>query len=271
MTYRGSAVLADVAWVIFDEVHYMTDRERGVVWEECIIFTPKGAVHLPKYLAAVRRPCLCASAHSLALIRFAPSPRHTPRLSFAPADRHLFLPTHPHRPTCAGANCVFLSATLPNALEFAEWVAALHERPTHVVYTEYRPTPLNHYGFPAGGGGLYLIVDEQGQFKESNFAKLRETFEAPPKDRQGSAGKGGGRGAGGRGGRGRGRGGDDKGDQKSSEVKKARAIVIRPIPAPGALYPPHVTFSPLSPTHRSHTPPSPPRVRALPVRSWSSP
>lgn len=81
MTYRGSTVLSDVAWVIFDEaralficmqslsavllcascaacdrlalnsnvrplrfkVHYMTDRERGVVWEECIIFTPKGA------------------------------------------------------------------------------------------------------------------------------------------------------------------------------------------------------------------------------------
>ena len=27
-----------MAWVIFDEVHYMKDRERGVVWEETIIF-----------------------------------------------------------------------------------------------------------------------------------------------------------------------------------------------------------------------------------------
>jgi hypothetical protein len=31
-----------VAWVIFDEVHYMQDRERGVVWEETLIFLDKG-------------------------------------------------------------------------------------------------------------------------------------------------------------------------------------------------------------------------------------
>ena len=37
---RGSEVLREVAWVIFDEVHYMQDRERGVVWEETIIFLP---------------------------------------------------------------------------------------------------------------------------------------------------------------------------------------------------------------------------------------
>ena len=27
-------------WVIFDEVHYMRDKERGVVWEETIIMMP---------------------------------------------------------------------------------------------------------------------------------------------------------------------------------------------------------------------------------------
>jgi superfamily II RNA helicase len=37
---RGSEVLREVAWVVFDEVHYMQDRERGVVWEETIIFLP---------------------------------------------------------------------------------------------------------------------------------------------------------------------------------------------------------------------------------------
>ncbi len=41
MVYRGSELLREVAWVIFDEVHYMQDRERGVVWEEVIIFMPK--------------------------------------------------------------------------------------------------------------------------------------------------------------------------------------------------------------------------------------
>ena len=34
MLYRGSEVMREVKWVIFDEVHYMRDRERGVVWEE---------------------------------------------------------------------------------------------------------------------------------------------------------------------------------------------------------------------------------------------
>eukprot|EP00884_Botryococcus_braunii_P001882 jgi/Botrbrau1/11695/Bobra.0195s0026.1 len=40
MLYKGSEVLREVAWVIFDEVHYMQDRERGVVWEETIITLP---------------------------------------------------------------------------------------------------------------------------------------------------------------------------------------------------------------------------------------
>lgn len=40
---RGGELLREVAWVIFDEVHYMQDRERGVVWEESIIFLPHQA------------------------------------------------------------------------------------------------------------------------------------------------------------------------------------------------------------------------------------
>ncbi|KAK6147476.1 hypothetical protein DH2020_018388 [Rehmannia glutinosa] len=81
MLYRGSEVLKEVAWVIFDEIHYMKDRERGVVWEESIIFLP-------------------------------------------PAIK-----------------MVFLSATMSNATEFAEW-----------------------------------IFDENEQFKEDNFLKLQDTF-----------------------------------------------------------------------------------------------
>ena len=47
---------------------------------------------------------------------------------------------------------VFLSATIPNALEFAEWIAQLHSQPCHVVYTGYRPTPLTHYSTPSRVG-----------------------------------------------------------------------------------------------------------------------
>ncbi|KAD6794873.1 hypothetical protein E3N88_05769 [Mikania micrantha] len=113
---EGSEVLKEVAWVIFDEIHYMKDRERGVVWEESIIFLP-------------------------------------------PAIK-----------------MVFLSATMSNATEFAEWICNIHKQPCHVVYTDFRPTPLQHYVFPMGGSGLYLVVDENEQFREDNFLKLQDTF-----------------------------------------------------------------------------------------------
>uniref|UniRef100_A0A8C7INE2 Exosome RNA helicase MTR4 n=1 Tax=Oncorhynchus kisutch TaxID=8019 RepID=A0A8C7INE2_ONCKI len=109
MLYRGSEVMREVAWVIFDEIHYMRDAERGVVWEETIILLPDN-VHY-----------------------------------------------------------VFLSATIPNAKQFAEWICHLHRQPCHVVYTDFRPTPLQHYIFPAGGDGLHLVVDENGEFREDNF------------------------------------------------------------------------------------------------------
>ncbi|ESQ49105.1 hypothetical protein EUTSA_v10019987mg [Eutrema salsugineum] len=119
MLYRGSEVLKEVAWVVFDEIHYMKDRERGVVWEESIIFLP-------------------------------------------PAIK-----------------MVFLSATMSNATEFAEWICYLHKQPCHVVYTDFRPTPLQHYAFPMGGSGLYLVVDENEQFREDNFVKMLDTFPKP--------------------------------------------------------------------------------------------
>ncbi|KAK6915835.1 rRNA-processing arch domain, partial [Dillenia turbinata] len=111
MLYKGSEIMREVAWVIFDEVHYMRDRERGVVWEESIVMAPKNS-------------------------RF-----------------------------------VFLSATVPNAKEFADWVAKVHCQPCHIVYTDYRPTPLQHYVFPSGSDGLYLVVDEKGKFREDSFQK----------------------------------------------------------------------------------------------------
>ncbi|CAG8504010.1 4275_t:CDS:10, partial [Acaulospora colombiana] len=66
---------------------------------------------------------------------------------------------------------VFLSATIPNALEFAEWICNIHQQPCHVVYTEFRPTPLQHYLFPDGADGIYLVIDENCRFREDNFQK----------------------------------------------------------------------------------------------------
>ncbi|KAK2713142.1 hypothetical protein QYM36_011738 [Artemia franciscana] len=40
MLYMGSDSIRDLEWVIFDEVHYINDSERGVVWEEVLILLP---------------------------------------------------------------------------------------------------------------------------------------------------------------------------------------------------------------------------------------
>ncbi|EAT39110.1 AAEL009067-PA [Aedes aegypti] len=132
MLYRGSEIMREVGWVIFDEIHYMRDKERGVVWEETLILLPDN-VHY-----------------------------------------------------------VFLSATIPNARQFAEWVCHIHKQPCHVVYTDYRPTPLQHYLFPVGGDGIHLVVDEKGQFKDDNFntamAVLQNAGDAAKGDQKGKKG-----------------------------------------------------------------------------------
>lgn len=46
-----------VEQVIFDEVHYVNDVERGVVWEEVIIMLPRHVNII--LLSATVRSCLC--------------------------------------------------------------------------------------------------------------------------------------------------------------------------------------------------------------------
>ena len=117
MLYRGSEIMREVQWVIFDEIHYMRDKSRGVVWEETIILLPDK-------------------------VRY-----------------------------------VFLSATIPNAMQFAEWITKIHNQPCHIVYTDFRPTPLQHYFFPAGSDGIHLVVDEKGNFREDNFTRAMSAIE----------------------------------------------------------------------------------------------
>lgn len=62
-----------------------------------------------------------------------------------------------------------------------------------MVYTDFRPTPLQHYVFPANGDGLYLVVDEKSTFKEDTFQKavaaLNEGSEQAAAKRQQLKGK----------------------------------------------------------------------------------
>ncbi|RPA97840.1 antiviral helicase [Choiromyces venosus 120613-1] len=60
MLYRGADLIRDVEFVIFDEVHYVNDSERGVVWEEVIIMLPEH-VNLILLSATVPNPYEFAS------------------------------------------------------------------------------------------------------------------------------------------------------------------------------------------------------------------
>ncbi len=41
--FEDSARIRHMSWIIFDEIHYLDDPERGTVWEEAILFTPPQA------------------------------------------------------------------------------------------------------------------------------------------------------------------------------------------------------------------------------------
>ncbi|CDR94153.1 DSHCT (NUC185) domain containing DEAD/DEAH box helicase family protein, putative [Babesia bigemina] len=124
MLYRGSEIVQEMKWVIFDEVHYMRDAERGVVWEETIILIPQ-KVHL-----------------------------------------------------------VFLSATIPNSIEFAEWICRIKNMPCNVISTDYRPTPLQHYIYAPQSNGVYLVVDDSGRFRQDAFLKAVSTLDSVEEGRR---------------------------------------------------------------------------------------
>ncbi|PVU85697.1 hypothetical protein BB561_006912 [Smittium simulii] len=124
MLYRGSDVLNDVEYVVFDEVHYINDMSRGVVWEEVLIMLPS----------------------------------------------HITL--------------VLLSATVPNTLEFSEWIGRTRRTKIHVISTPKRPVPLEHYLYlpdrkfndrnatEMANNGFYKIVDADGKFDPIVYKKF---------------------------------------------------------------------------------------------------
>lgn len=87
MVLTSDESVADIEYVIFDEVHYINDPERGSVWEESIIYSPKN-------------------------VRF-----------------------------------LCLSATIPNAEEFADWISAIKEHEVITVRSDVRAVPLTHMFF----------------------------------------------------------------------------------------------------------------------------
>ena len=72
-----------------------------------------------------------------------------------------------HSASSANGHFVFLSATIPNAREFAQWVSKIHQHPPRCVHG-LSPNTLAAYMFPMGGDGVHLIVDEKGKFRDDN-------------------------------------------------------------------------------------------------------
>lgn len=108
MLYRSAELISDVEFVIFDEVHYVNDQERGVVWEEVIIMLP------------------------------------------------------PH------VTLIMLSATIPNTIEFADWVGRTRKSEIFVISTLKRPVPLEHHLYVAKGE-MVKIVDQNKNFLEAGY------------------------------------------------------------------------------------------------------
>jgi superfamily II RNA helicase len=111
--YRNMVLTEDeavkrISYVVFDEIHFINDVERGYVWEESIIFS-------------------------------------NPNIRF-----------------------LCLSATIPNAREFADWIRSIKKHEVVVVKHPKRPVPL-HKGFYDYELGITTLEDIKGEV-EATFS-----------------------------------------------------------------------------------------------------
>ncbi|KAL0270353.1 UNVERIFIED_CONTAM: hypothetical protein PYX00_007793 [Menopon gallinae] len=118
MLLAQNEIVLDLEFVIFDEVHYINDSDRGHVWEEVLILLPQ----------------------------------------------HVTI--------------VMLSATIPNTLQFADWVGRTKRKKIYVVYTAQRPVPLEHYLYTGTGGNSrderFLILNANNEFLEKGYSEAVE-------------------------------------------------------------------------------------------------
>lgn len=127
--YRNMAIsrdpeLKDVSYVIFDEIHYINDIERGYVWEESIIFSNSNT-------------------------RF-----------------------------------LCLSATIPNAQEFADWISYTNKHTVEVVIHTIRSVPL-HKSFYDTELGITTLKEINylasiKEVKKIRGRRARRIFVKPP-------------------------------------------------------------------------------------------
>ncbi|CAL8102209.1 unnamed protein product [Orchesella dallaii] len=137
MLYNGSDVIRDLEWVIFDEIHYLNNEERGHVWEEVLIMLPQ----------------------------------------------HISI--------------IMLSATVPNALQFANWVGEIKKKKIYVITTLKRPVPLEHYLYTGSGGKtrneIFRILSGEGKFEKRGYDEAIEAKRSRQKSHEKQYGPKGGR------------------------------------------------------------------------------
>uniref|UniRef100_A0A672LG74 SKI2 homolog, superkiller viralicidic activity 2-like n=1 Tax=Sinocyclocheilus grahami TaxID=75366 RepID=A0A672LG74_SINGR len=68
---------------------------------------------------------------------------------------------------------ILLSATVPNAVEFSEWIGRIKKRPIYVISTIKRPVPLEHYLYTGNSTKtqkeLFLLLDPSGNFLTKGY------------------------------------------------------------------------------------------------------
>ncbi len=104
MLITNDPAIEDISHVIFDEIHFINDIERGTIWEESIIFSPNH-------------------------VRF-----------------------------------LCLSATIPNAKEFADWISTIKKHTVDIVKYDKRAVPLEHFLYDA----------EVGMITPKEYKKLQD-------------------------------------------------------------------------------------------------
>jgi len=123
--YRNMALSKDpimdtISYVIFDEIHYINDIERGYVWEESIIF-------------------------SKSRVRF-----------------------------------LCLSATIPNAKEFAEWIEAIKKHKVDVITNSKRSVPLEKKFFDTELGIASLKeIKDVSDIPDYDYVMGKKRFRRP--------------------------------------------------------------------------------------------
>lgn len=141
MLYNGSELIRDLEWVIFDEVHYLNDRERGHVYEEIFILLPDH-INLVLLSATVSNVSLVFKLKSI-------------KLKFI--EIYFFL----------------------QIIDFGDWLGKARNKVTHIVLTKNRPVPLETFLYLGSDGKteqFFEIINRHEQFNSVNYKKAVDFY-----------------------------------------------------------------------------------------------